>query len=164
MMHHLGQLQEATLEHVMAYVPIHERLASSGQPSALQFELIAQAGFAVVINLALADASNVLHGEDRLVLELGMDYINLPILFDRPNTRQITRVLQLLHDLRDQKVWLHCALNYRVSSVIYLYRVLYLGIDPAEARALLEQVWMPDEVWQGVIDALERLNLTPDTH
>lgn len=100
-MHHLGQLQDATLERIMAYAPIHERLATSGQPRALEFELITQAGFEVVINLALTDASNVLHGEDRLVLELGMDYINLPILFDRPSTRQITRVLQWLHDLRD---------------------------------------------------------------
>ena len=163
-MHHLANLADNTLEHIMAYAPIHARLASSGQPNPVQFELIAQAGFEVVINLALTDASNVLHGEDRLILELGMDYINLPILFDRPSTRQITRVLQLLHDLRDQKVWLHCALNYRVSSVIYLYRVLYLGMDPTEARVLLEQVWVPDEIWQGVMDELQRLNLTPDTY
>ena len=142
------------LQQILAVVPVQANLVTSGQPTREQLALIAAAGVEVVINLALTDASNALHGEDRSVLSLGMDYVNLPLLFDQPSARQIQRVLHLLHEWRDQKVWLHCALNYRVSSVVYLYRVLYLRMDQVDARALLEQVWTPDALWQAVIDEL----------
>jgi protein tyrosine phosphatase (PTP) superfamily phosphohydrolase (DUF442 family) len=142
------------LQQILTVVPVQPNLVTSGQPTREQLALIAAAGVEVVINLALTDASNALHGEDRNVLSLGIDYVNLPLLFDQPSARQIQRVMHLLHEWREHKVWLHCALNYRVSSVIYVYRVLYLGMDQAEARALLEQIWTPDAVWQRVIDEL----------
>ncbi len=150
----------AAFSAILAYQPVHERLATSGQPTLAQFELIAQAGFRTVINLALTDASNAVAGEDRRVLELGMDYVHLPLLFAAPTVSQALRVLQLLDTLQSEKVWLHCALNMRVSSLIYLYRTHFLAIDVSEAQALLQEIWTPDVVWSDLIAQTQQALIT----
>ncbi|MDE2419871.1 MAG: protein tyrosine phosphatase family protein [Gammaproteobacteria bacterium] len=144
------------LADILAFQYIHENLSTSGQPSFDELALIADAGFEVVINLALTDASNVLVGEDRRVLELGMDYINLPLLFDRPSYTQALRALDTLKSLQDKKVWLHCALNMRVSSLMYMYRIHHLMIDEADAKALLSQIWIPNAEWSEIIKQLDQ--------
>ncbi len=146
---------DSALSHILAFQFINENLATSGQPSFDEFELIAKAGFEVVINLALTDATNVLAGEDRRVLELGMDYINVPLLFDRPTYAQALRVLDLLKSLEHQKIWLHCAKNMRVSSLIYLYRIYHLMMDESEAQALMHEIWTPNPVWSDLIKQVE---------
>ncbi len=144
------------LADILAFQYVNENLSTSGQPSFDELALIANTGFEVVINLALTDASNVLVGEDRRVLELGMDYINLPILFDRPSSTQALRVLDLLKSLQHKKVWLHCALNMRVSSLIYMYRVHHLMMDEPNAKALLSQIWTPNTEWSEIIKQLNQ--------
>ena len=146
----------SALSNILAFQVVHENLVTSGQPAFDELELIAKAGFKVVINLALTDASNVLVGEDRRVLELGMDYINLPILFDRPSYTQALRALELLKTLHSQKVWLHCALNMRVSSLMYIYRVHHLMVDEIEAQGFLNQIWIPNADWQLMIEQLRK--------
>ncbi|MCB0207439.1 MAG: hypothetical protein KDH89_21670, partial [Anaerolineae bacterium] len=42
-------------------------------------------------------------------------------------------------------------LNYRVSSFMYLYRVLRLGADEEAARWDLLSIWEPDERWSTFI-------------
>ena len=144
------------LADILAFQYVHENLSTSGQPSFDELALIANAGFEVVINLALTDTSNVLVGEDRRVLELGMDYINLPLLFDRPSHMQALRVLDMLKSLQHKKVWLHCAKNMRVSSLIYIYRVHHLMIDETDALALLSQIWTPNTEWSAIIKQLDQ--------
>lgn len=145
----------SALSHILAFQFVHENLATSGQPSFDEFDLIAKAGYEVVINLALTDASNVLVGEDRRVLELGMDYINIPLLFDRPSYTQVLRILDLLKSLQHQKVWLHCALNMRVSSLMYLYRIHHLMIEESEAINLMHEIWTPNPVWSDLIEQVD---------
>ena len=147
------------LEQISHYVPVHEHLATSGQPTAEQLEWIKAEGFTTVVNLALTDASNHLALEDRICLELGLDYVQIPLLWDQPSTSAGLLVLDLIdHLVTEQKVWLHCALNMRVASLMYLYRQFYMGMSLPEADVLLEEIWQPDETWTGFIHAL-RLQL-----
>ncbi len=145
-----------SLSAILAFQSVHPRLMTSGQPTFDQFGDIARAGFSTVVNLALTDASNAIAGEDRCVLALGMDYLQLPLLFDQPTLSQALRVLAVVDELQREKVWLHCALNKRVSSLMYVYRTCYLGMDAAEAQALLYQVWTPNDPWLALIVALEQ--------
>ncbi len=146
--------ESESLPSILNYQRIHDRLATSGQPTQEQLTWIADAGFRTVINLALTDASNALPLEDRAVLELGMDYIALPLLFDRPSVTQALRVLQLLQTLQDRPVWLHCAMNMRVSSLMYIYRTRLLGISESEAEQHLKAIWEPNPVWHDMIHQL----------
>lgn len=137
---------------------IHDHLYSSGQPTLQQLELICQAGVSTVVNLALTDASNSLiqqsiH-EDRVVLELGMNYIHLPLLWERPCATQAFLALKLIHHLQDQPVWLHCTENWCVSSLMYLYRRFYMKMPIEQADELLHQIWQPDATWTGLINAV----------
>ncbi|MFU8925164.1 protein tyrosine phosphatase family protein [Acinetobacter puyangensis] len=141
---------------ILAFMPVHEHLYTSGQPTAEQLNLIKENGFSTIINLALTDASNHLPFEDRICLELGLDYIQIPLLWDCPNSSAALLALDLVdHLVREQQVWLHCAKNFRVSSLMYLYRQYYMGMNIAEADALLQQIWQPNETWTGLMHALQ---------
>ena len=138
---------------------IHAHLATSGQPTVEQLAEIKAQGYTTIVNLALTDASNHLSNEDRICLELGLDYIQVPLLWECPSSSGALFVLDLIdHLVQEQKIWVHCAKNMRVSSLIFLYRQFYMGMDLAEADALLENVWQPNETWTGLIHAV-RLQL-----
>lgn len=137
---------------------VHDHLYSSGQPTAAQLELLAQAGVSTIVNLALTNgAHNSTYEnfpEDRTVLELGMDYIHLPLLWDCPSASQALFALKAIHHLHNQLVWVHCAKNWCVASLMYLYRRFYMQMPIDEAQALLHSVWEPDETWSGLINAV----------
>lgn len=141
---------------ILNYVPVHERLVTSGQPTAEQLAEIKAAGFTTVINVALNDAPNHIAHEDRICLELGMDYIHIPLLWECPNPTQGLLILDLVAYLvQQQAVWLHCAKNWRVGCLMYLYRQYYMGMDIAQADELLQQIWQPDATWTGFIHAVQ---------
>lgn len=58
----------------------------------------------------------------------------------------------MLRAFAGRKIWLHCALNMRVSAFIYLYRVLVLGEDDEAASFPMREVWTPNDVWRAFID------------
>lgn len=145
--HHLSQIQNFQF--------IHEHLFTSGQPFAEQLQHIKEYGVNTIINLALNDANPHLENEDRICLELALEYIQIPILWDQPSDEQCLLVLDLIHHLIQEKmVWVHCAKNYRVSSLMYLYRQYYMNIDMPTAQELMHQIWEPDETWTGLIHAV----------
>ncbi|QXW27285.1 protein tyrosine phosphatase family protein [Acinetobacter johnsonii] len=134
---------------------VHEHLFSSGQPSAEQLQLIKEYGVTTVINLALTDASNHLDSEDRICLELGLNYIHMPILWDTPSDDQCLLALDMIdHLVQEQMVWVHCSKNFRISSLMYLYRQYYMNIDMPAAQELMYQIWEPNETWTGLIHAV----------
>ena len=53
---------------------------------------------------------------------------------------------------RDERVFVHCVLNWRVSVFTFLYRVLRLGVSQEEAMETLLQIWQPNPVWRRFID------------
>ncbi|TCB33740.1 hypothetical protein E0H82_13580 [Acinetobacter sp. ANC 4910] len=150
----MNQLENA-LSHIDHFQFVHEHLFSSGQPTVEQLKHIKEYGITTVINLALNDAENHLLNEDRICLELGLNYIHIPILWDTPSDEQCLLVLDMLdHLIQEQMVWVHCAHNLRVSSLIYLYRQYYMDMDIASAQDLLHAVWEPNETWTGLIHAV----------
>ena len=153
------QTDFSKLREIEQFEWIHAHLATSGQPTVEQLAEIKAQGYTTIVNLALTDASNHLSNEDRICLELGLDYIQVPLLWECPSSSGALFVLDLIdHLVQEQKIWVHCAKNMRVSSLIFLYRQFYMGMDLAEADALLENVWQPNETWTGLIHAV-RLQL-----
>lgn len=143
---------------ILAYQAIHPGLHTSGQPTAEQFASIRAAGVDVVVNVALTNASNgLIHQglfEDRIVLDLGMDYVHLPLVWDQPSAAQAFTVLKYIHHLQGQTVWLHCAKNMRVSCLMYLYRLHWLGYSIDEAQPYLQRIWEPNATWTGLMNAV----------
>lgn len=97
---------EQALSQTLNFQYIHERLLSSGQPTVEELKLIKAYGMNTVINLALSDASNALEHEDKICLELGLNYIQLPIHWELPDPEQALFVLDTLNFLSERTKYL----------------------------------------------------------
>ncbi|MCG8485969.1 MAG: phosphatase, partial [Chromatiales bacterium] len=73
------------IENITNYIRISDRIASSGQPEEQQFKDIAQAGFQVVINLAMPNSDNAIPEEGYIVTARKMSYVHIPVPFDAPD-------------------------------------------------------------------------------
>ena len=141
------------LEQLTNYYPISPLILTAGQPTVEQLALIRQAGCQVVINLALPTSTNALADEAALVAAQGMEYVAIPVVWEQPALNDLARFFAVMEANQARKVFVHCVVNYRVSTFIYLYRVLQLGMDPDEAIWDLRSIWEPDETWASFIDA-----------
>jgi hypothetical protein len=54
----------------------------------------------------------------------------------------------------DQKVWVHCAANYRVSAFVSLYNQMRRDWSLEQANALVAQLWQPNEIWSSFMDSV----------
>jgi protein tyrosine phosphatase (PTP) superfamily phosphohydrolase (DUF442 family) len=129
---------------ILNYVGISDRIGTSGQPRAEQFGAIAADGFDTVINLALPDSSNAIADEGSVVARAGMNYVNIPVIWEAPKVDQFRTFAALMDGLGDRKVWVHCAMNMRVSCFMYLWHTKFRGMQEEEARALMRRIWDPD--------------------
>ena len=66
---------------------IGERLGTAGQPKEEQIQMVRDAGFQAVVNLALPTSDNALPNEGSLVTALGMAYVHIPLDFKKPDAQ-----------------------------------------------------------------------------
>lgn len=151
----------APLETLTNFYPITPLLLTAGQPTAEQIALIAAAGCQVVINLAMPTSSTALPDEAALVAAHGMDYIAIPVVWEEPTLGDLARFFAAMEANQERKVFVHCVVNYRVSTFIYLYRVLWLGVDPDEAIWDLRSIWEPEPHWAEFIETATRALTKP---
>lgn len=146
---------ETQLSQIKNFQFIHERLFSSGQPTAEELKQIKEYGIGTVINLGESDAEHALPHEDKICLDVGLNYIQLPISWETPSSDQCLLLLDLVnHLLESQMVWVHCSNNNHVSSLMYLYRQYFMDVDIATAQDFLHDIWKPNETWTGLIHAV----------
>ena len=142
----------ARLAEIINFLQISDKLATAGQPTVKQFRSIAEAGYETVINLALPTSDRAIANEAQLVQSLGMEYIAIPVDWESPTMTDLDEFLQAMEQRQQQKVFVHCAKNMRVSVFVYLYRRLHLNCDHEQAIADLHKIWQPNETWQKFID------------
>ena len=136
---------------ILNYVKINELISTSGQPKIEELELIANEGFEVVINLAIPTTSNALENEDKIVSSLNMSYIHIPVDFENPKLSDLKLFLNILQALGANKVWIHCAKNYRVSAFMYVYHKYILHTPFEEIDLSIFDMWQPSLVWQELM-------------
>ncbi len=129
------------------YVENSPRISSAGMPAQRQFAAIAEAGFGAVVNLAPPDALGSHDDEQALVERQGMRYFTVPIDFAAPRAEDYERFAAILNQNRDKRVLVHCQLNLRASTLVFLYRVIELGEDPDQAFGDVARVWQPGAAW-----------------
>ncbi|MBY0540047.1 MAG: protein tyrosine phosphatase family protein [Campylobacterales bacterium] len=136
---------------ILNYVKINELISTSGQPKIEELELIAKEGFEVVINLAVPTTSNALENEDKIVSSLNMSYIHIPVDFENPKISDLKLFLNILQALGANKVWIHCAKNYRVSAFMYVYHKYILHTPFEQIDLSIFDIWQPSLVWQELM-------------
>ena len=144
-----------TLTNIQNYYQISDRLATSGQPTVAEFKLIAEFGYQSVINLAMSCSTNAIKNEGAIVSDLGLIYVQIPVVWEHPTTKDVESFFKIMDALAEQPVWVHCAKNMRVSCFIYLWQKYRLQLPEAAAKYPMEKIWQPTRVWQTLIEQAE---------
>ncbi|MGH8247421.1 MAG: protein tyrosine phosphatase family protein [Gammaproteobacteria bacterium] len=136
------------------YLKIDERISTSGQPKAEDFSGIAGQGFQTVINLALPTSDHAIPDEGSIVTRTGMNYVHIPVVWEAPRTEQFRKFADVVRHNENEKIWVHCVANMRVSCFMYLYHRKVKGMPEAEARALMNRIWDPGafEQWNRFVE------------
>ncbi len=142
------------LKEIYNYLSLSDSVATAGQPTEEQIAAIAENGYELVINLGLADTEYALDNEEAVVKALGMEYVHLPIIWERPTRHDLERFFDVMDSSQDKKVFIHCAANMRVSVFMALYRILRLGWSEEKAFEWVKQIWTPNNTWQTFIDEI----------
>ena len=145
------------LDEIKNFVVVSDRLGTAGQPSEAQLRDVAAAGFDVVVNLGLLDPRYCLADEAGTVASLGLAYHHIPVDFSAPQADDLRRFFDVMDGARDQKVFVHCAANYRVSSFVALYGEARFGWSSDQGDAHIRRIWEPNETWiRFIADARRR--------
>lgn len=134
------------------YLEVSAEWSTGGSPTLADLQAAQAAGVAVVINLALADSPGILPAEGARVAELQMEYIHIPVVWEKPTPENLRDFFAALERCRGRKLFIHCVKNMRVSVFLYLYRVLRQGAEPHAAYLDMAQIWQPEGVWAAFIE------------
>lgn len=132
-------------------VEISPLLVTSGQPSAAGLAGLAAQGFGAVIYLAPPTVMDAVKDEALIVARQGLVFVNIPIAFENPTAKDFDAFAGVLHGLAGRKVLVHCQINMRASSMVFLYRTIVAKEDPRVAYDSVIKVWVPEGPWKRLI-------------
>lgn len=133
-------------------VEISPRLVTAGQPDAAALGRLKAQGFEAVIYLAPASVPDAVRDEQLIVTRQGITFVNIPVRFDNPTEADFETFAAVLSALGNRKVLVHCQVNLRASSMVFLYRAIKLKEEPRQAYEAVTRVWAPDGPWRRLIE------------
>jgi len=134
-------------------VEITPRLFTSGQPSAESLGDLKAQGFEAVIYLAPPTVPDAVKDEALILAKQGLTYLNIPIRFSDPTEADFETFAAVVASLAPRKVLVHCQVNMRASSMVFLYRAIKLKEPPDAAYKAVAQIWSPEGPWKKLIEA-----------
>ena len=139
-------------------VEISPTLVTCGQPNAAALKTLAAHGFAADIYLAPLTVYDAVRDEPEIVRGHGLEFVHIPIAFNEPDEADFARFTEAMATLRERKVLVHCQVNMRASSMVFLYRAIKLKEPPDAAYKAVAQVWSPQGPWKNLIEAQLKKN------
>lgn len=133
------------------FVEASARIATSGQPSPAWLEGLKARGFDAVVYLAPPTVSDAVRDEPLIVARQGLVFVNLPIAFDHPTSVDYETFAGIMRGLSGHRVLVHCQINLRASSMVFLYRAIARREDPQRAYEAVTSVWVPEGAWKSFI-------------
>jgi protein tyrosine phosphatase (PTP) superfamily phosphohydrolase (DUF442 family) len=145
-------------------VAITPKLVTSGQPPVEALAGLGAQGFEAVIYLAPPTVSDAVRDEAVIVAKQGLVFVNIPIRFDNPTEQDFDALAAVLGGLAGRKVLVHCQVNLRASTMVFLYRAITLKQDPRAAYESVSRVWAPEGAWKKLVQQMlqkHRVNFDP---
>lgn len=139
---------KTSLKEIKNFHFVSDELASSGMLNFRKYQEIKDYGFQHVINLI----PGLQIKERRIVEKLGMSYEQIPVDWNKPTLEDFKQFVALMKSYNQEKVYVHCQLNWRAASFVYLYRVTQLGIEKEIAQKDLQAIWNPHDGWDEYIE------------
>lgn len=144
------------VETIANFLLVDERIGTAGQPSEIELRDAADAGYTAVVNLGLLDPRYCLPDEAGLAASLGLRYHHIPVQFDAPTVDDFRAFLAAMKEFENDKVLVHCAANYRVSSFMALYGEMKLGWTRQQSDAHARTLWPLNETWSEFLERCRR--------
>lgn len=146
---------------IRAWQRLSDSVTTSGRLQEHDPARLSAMGVRRVINLAMPDHPEALPNAEDAFAAVGIDYTHIPVPFDAPRDAHYRSFVDAL-EAADGALHVHCIANWRVSAFFYRYNRA-CGMAEAEARALMEQQWSPEEndhpdapTWAAFIGKQER--------
>lgn len=125
------------------YRAVSERVATSGRVEPGQLAELANASFEVMINLLPDESEYAVPGEREIVEGQGIEYLYLPIDFAAPTLADYEQFRNLMSQVGDRKLLVHCAANYRVSAFYSRYAIETGLWSTGQADDFMLSIWQP---------------------
>ena len=143
-------MTENRLAGIKNYRQLTDLIATAGQPSEQELVVVAEEGYEAVINL---HTSSDLQDEGDVVRSLGMEYVHIDVPWKHPDRSHLERFFEAMDARQEQRLFVHCAANMRVSAFVALYRIHRLGWSQDEALEYVPLASFPP-VWRAFIDQM----------
>nr|WP_255429603.1 protein tyrosine phosphatase family protein [Ramlibacter albus] len=132
-------------------VQVSPLLVTSGQPPARALAALGEAGFQAVIYLAPSTVPDAVADEHAILQKQGIEFVHVPIPFGSPEEKHYLEVAGALTRLAGKKVLVHCQVNMRASTMMFLYRVIALHEPPERAYEAVARIWSPRGPWRELM-------------
>ncbi|MXZ27304.1 MAG: phosphatase [Gammaproteobacteria bacterium] len=145
--------ESTTVRDILNFHEMTDNIAIGGQPTVSQLAQVADAGYSVVVNLAMHDSDNAIPEEGSVTASLGMSYIHIPVPSDAPTSTHVRKFFNVMDAFEGEKVFVHCVVSGRVSAFINRYMMLTQGATAEQATSPLLQRWLPamEEPWTSIM-------------
>lgn len=142
------------LEKIPNFLALSENVFTGGMPNQEQLADAAQRGVELVINLAPHEVLNALPNETEIVTSMGMQYINIPVIWTTPTKDGLDRFMDIMDENKDKRILVHCQANFRATAFMALYRILRQGWNADEAMEGMHQIWDTEDypIWKMFIE------------
>ena len=127
------------------YRKINDKLTTSGVVNEAILKTLSDSGYDLVINLLPPDNQHAILSEQQIVTAQGIEYINIPVDFDAPQVQELETFFEVMSQVGEKKIHIHCAANWRVSAFYGAYAVSNGIWTIEQANDLIRSLWsLPD--------------------
>ena len=139
-------------------VDVSPTLLTSGQPTREFLQTLKSQGVQAVVYLAPPTVPDAVADEGRIVGSQGIAFVNIPMDWERPTAADFETFTRVMQALAPRKVYVHCQMNFRASSMVFLHRVITLKEPPEKAWESVQRAWVPNATWKAYILAILKAN------
>lgn len=147
-----AEADTTSLATIINFQQLSPLFASAGMPTLEELTLLKQNGYRHIINLIPGDFDN----EQQHVAALKMSFQQIAVDWHQPTLENFQTFAALMKKYHNEKVLVHCRLNYRASAFAYLYQTLLLRVDESTAKQEMHEIWRPDATWLEFIAQVQQ--------
>ena len=107
-----------------------------------------------VIYLVPSTSPDAIRDEPEILRAQGIEFVHIPNPFRAPTEAHFSDVTRALERLRGKKTLVHCQVNMRASTMVFLHRAINLREDPVLAYEAVAEVWEPEGGWRKLVEKL----------
>jgi peptide-methionine (S)-S-oxide reductase len=130
------QAQQAEVPPIRNFFKINQDYCTGGQPRLEHLEKLKAEGVKAIINLR-PPSEHRAGEEEAKAKELGLRYINIPVVYTDPKPEQADEFLKVMDDPANRPAFIHCAAGIRAGAFWLIRRVVHDGwtFEKAEEEA-----------------------------